>query len=179
MQTATGLHFVDDGPTAEKTSKDRKAYQPALYSSARWAPVLVWWSYENTTPALAGYVAGFGMPQAVYASRDRLVYVTGQLTLDRRQLSLASAPTARWSGRSSSTSSATSSDSTTPPIGARSCSPRRSSTSTTTGSATGADSHASARKRASPGSDPDYLPSQTSTTSTSSTEMSSCVCGMP
>jgi hypothetical protein len=92
VQTATGLHFVDDGPTAEKTSKDRKAYQPALYSSARWAPVLVSWSDENTTPALAGYVAGFGMPQAVYASRDRLVYVTGQVTLDRRQLSLASAP---------------------------------------------------------------------------------------
>ena len=91
VQKATGLHFVDDGPTTEKTSKDRKPYQPARYDSARWAPVLIGWSDETATPSLAGYIAGVGMPQAVYASRDRLVYVTGQVTLDRQQLSPARA----------------------------------------------------------------------------------------
>ncbi|MDQ1436324.1 MAG: hypothetical protein QOF59_3140 [Actinomycetota bacterium] len=92
VQKATGLHFVNDGPTTEKTSKDRKPYQPARYDSTRWAPVLIGWSDETATPSLAGYIAGLGSPQAVYASRDRLVYVTGQVTLDRQQLAPARAP---------------------------------------------------------------------------------------
>jgi hypothetical protein len=89
---ATGLHFIDDGPTAEKATKDRKPYQPARYDSTRWAPVLIAWSDEAASPSLAGYVAGIGDPQAVYASKDHLVYVTGQVTLDRQQLSIARSP---------------------------------------------------------------------------------------
>ena len=92
LQTATGLHFVNDGPTKEKTSKNRKPYQPARYNSTRWAPVLFGWSDETASPSLAGYIAGVAQPDAVYASRDRLVYVTGQVTLDRQQLSPARVP---------------------------------------------------------------------------------------
>ena len=40
---ATGLQFVDDGPTQEAPSTDREAYQPELYGR-RWAPVLIAWS---------------------------------------------------------------------------------------------------------------------------------------
>ncbi|MDQ1381523.1 MAG: hypothetical protein QOJ71_2242, partial [Actinomycetota bacterium] len=78
--------------TTEKTSKDRKPYQPERYDSTRWAPVLIAWSDETATPSLAGYIAGVGKPEAVYAGPDRLVYVTGQVTLDRQQLSPARAP---------------------------------------------------------------------------------------
>jgi hypothetical protein len=89
---ATGLQFVDDGTTSEAPSKERGAYQPGRYGKSRWAPVLVAWSDEGSYPELAGYVAGLGDPQAVYAPNGELVYVTGQLVLDDQTLSAAQTP---------------------------------------------------------------------------------------
>ena len=91
LQAATGLHFVADGPTAERPSRFRAAYEPKLYPG-RWAPVLIAWSNENAYPDLAGYVAGEAGPVAVPGSDTRLVYVSGQVVLDDRDLSVARLP---------------------------------------------------------------------------------------
>lgn len=91
VQTATGLQFVFDGTTTEAPNKERPSYQPERYGR-RWAPVLVAWSDENAFPELAGYVAGIGSADPVYAAGNRLVYVSGEVVLDRQQLSPASTP---------------------------------------------------------------------------------------
>lgn len=91
VSIATGLRFVDDGTTTETPGKNRLAYQPDRYGR-RWAPVLVAWSDEKTFPSLAGYIAGVTEPHPVLASRTHLVYVTGQIVLDREQLSPAASP---------------------------------------------------------------------------------------
>ena len=91
VQTATGLHFVDDGTTSETPSKDRLSFQPARYGQ-RWAPVLIAWSDEKAYPELAGYIAGIGSPQSEYTADDHLVYVTGQVIFDRVQMSAQEIP---------------------------------------------------------------------------------------
>jgi hypothetical protein len=94
VQQATGLHFVYDGASTERPSKDRKRYQPVPYDPARWAPVLIAWSDENEFPDLAGYVDGVGAPDADYMNPDgsRIAYVTGQVVFDRHDLSRAADP---------------------------------------------------------------------------------------
>jgi hypothetical protein len=92
LQTATGLHFVDDGATSEPPRKARPLYQPGRYNTTRWAPVLIAWSNENAYPDLAGYVAGESGSAPVYAKANRLVYVTGQVVLDYQDLSIAKVP---------------------------------------------------------------------------------------
>ena len=89
VSTATGLRFVYDGLVTEGPDKDREPFQPGRYGKSRWAPVLIAWADEASYPELAGYVAGVGSPQAVYAPNGRLVYVTGQIVLDAQQLSTA------------------------------------------------------------------------------------------
>jgi hypothetical protein len=91
VQTATGLQFVFDGTTDEQPDKQRALYQPSRYDK-RWAPVLIAWSDEAAYPELAGYIAGIGGADAVYGRGNRLVYVTGQVVLDRQQLSIAAMP---------------------------------------------------------------------------------------
>jgi len=80
VSAATGLQFIDDGPTQEAPSTDREAYQPDVYGR-RWAPVLVTWSTPAELPELAGDVAGIGGSAAVTRA-GRSVYVTGSITLD-------------------------------------------------------------------------------------------------
>ncbi len=92
VQLATGFHFVYDGSTTEKPSKTRAPFQPVQYSSARWAPLLIAWSDENAYPELAGYIEGIGSPYPEYADNSHLVYVTGELILDRQQLSTINDP---------------------------------------------------------------------------------------
>jgi matrixin/uncharacterized protein DUF2510 len=94
LQQTTGLHFVYDGTTNEKPSKDRKRFQPARYGNTRWAPVLIAWSDENQFPDLAGYVDGIGEPFPEYMNADasRLAYVSGQVVFDRQDLSRTSDP---------------------------------------------------------------------------------------
>jgi hypothetical protein len=92
LHTATGLEFVADGATAESPAKDRQPYQPGRYRRARWAPVLIAWSDEQSFPLLAGYVAGVGSAQPVPTDSGALAYVTGQVVLDRQQLDPAVLP---------------------------------------------------------------------------------------
>jgi len=91
VEIATGLHFIDDGTTTEQPSKDRSSYQPKRYPK-RWAPVLIAWSDEGHYPGLAGYITGIGSPQPEYADNTHMVIVTGQIVLDRQDLSRSSLP---------------------------------------------------------------------------------------
>ena len=43
ISTATGLQFVNDGPTSERASATRRAFQPERYGD-KWAPVLIAWT---------------------------------------------------------------------------------------------------------------------------------------
>jgi len=79
--TATGLQFVDEGPTDERFSLNRKAFQPDRYGD-RWAPVLVTWADGATVPELAGPVLGLGGATSASAPDGLLVYVSGMLALD-------------------------------------------------------------------------------------------------
>jgi len=94
VQSATGLHFVNDGTTDEAPNKERPAYEPTRYRPDRWAPVLIAWANEKTYPPLAGYIAGVGMGSPVYAPEEpnRLVYVSGEVVLDAPDLSPAKTP---------------------------------------------------------------------------------------
>lgn len=92
VSTATGLKFIYDGRTSELPNKERESFQPSEYSDQRWAPVLIAFADETSFSELAGYIAGIGSAQAVYAPNNQLVYVTGQVVLDRDQLSAEQAP---------------------------------------------------------------------------------------
>jgi hypothetical protein len=92
VQTATGLQFIDDGTTTEKPDKQRDSYLPDRYNSTRWAPVLFAWSNENAYPELAGYIDGLGSANAEYLDRKTLVDVSGEVVLDRDDLSIKSQP---------------------------------------------------------------------------------------
>jgi hypothetical protein len=92
VQTATGLHFIYDGTTTERPDKDRVPYQPKRYDTERWAPVLIAWSNEQSFPGLAGYVAGLGSSQPIASQNGEWMYATGQVVLDREQLSETGAP---------------------------------------------------------------------------------------
>lgn len=87
VHDATGLRFVYDGPTNEAPSTERAAYQPGRYDRARWAPVLIAWSDETAYPTLRGNVAGIGGAQAISIDENGFVNVSGQVVLDRDQLS--------------------------------------------------------------------------------------------
>ena len=78
---ATGLQFVDAGPTDERFSPDRRAYQPGRYGN-RWAPVLITWADGSTVPELAGNVLGVGGATSASAPDGQLVFVSGVLALD-------------------------------------------------------------------------------------------------
>jgi hypothetical protein len=91
VSKATGLQFVDDGPTEEPLSKNREAYQPTRYPD-RWAPVLITWSDEDADPQLAGYIEGIGGATSVFADPTHLVYVSGTVVFDRRDLAPSRTP---------------------------------------------------------------------------------------
>jgi hypothetical protein len=86
VSRATGLRFVDDGATDERPDKERAPYLSDKYHKDRWAPVLIAWSDDQAYPELAGYIAGLGGGDPVYAKDGRLVYVSGQVVFDRDQL---------------------------------------------------------------------------------------------
>lgn len=91
VSEATGLRFVADGPTTEVPGKRRDPYQPKHYGD-RWAPVVIAWTDEAKDPALAGYIAGVTSPHALVAPDGTVVYVTGEVLLDREQLKGGGAP---------------------------------------------------------------------------------------
>ena len=78
VSRATGLVFVDDGPTEEGPSADR-------HLAGRWSlrstptPVLVAWATEDEWPSLAGSVVGEAGPVSqIFAGADAR-FVTGQV----------------------------------------------------------------------------------------------------
>ena len=83
ISTATGLQFINDGPTTERASATRGAFQPHRYGDT-WVPVLIAWTDPATIPDLAGDVEGIGGSTSVSNSstRSELVYVTGIVYLD-------------------------------------------------------------------------------------------------
>lgn len=83
--TATGLVFVDDGPTTETFAEPRAAYQPDRYGR-RWAPVLVTMANEAQSARLAGDTVGLAGPDARGLPGTPLVYVTGVVVFDAEQL---------------------------------------------------------------------------------------------
>jgi hypothetical protein len=72
---ATGIAFVDDGVTDERSAGDRPAYQPERYGR-RWAPVLVEWRTEAGGTQQIQLV-GVGLP-----TRSGDVFVSGRLSLN-------------------------------------------------------------------------------------------------
>jgi len=93
VSQASGLQFVDDGPTTEAPSDDRSAFQPDRYGK-RWVPVLIAWSTPAETPGVAGNVAGLGGSGYVEAAGQPLVLEAGQVRLDAPDLAgiIASRP---------------------------------------------------------------------------------------
>jgi hypothetical protein len=83
LGAATGIRFVDDGPTTEEPSRERPAFQPARYGR-RWAPVLVAWSVPARSDLLpGGRVVGEGISSWVQLPGGAKAYTTGQAVIDR------------------------------------------------------------------------------------------------
>jgi hypothetical protein len=83
--SATGLRFEYAGTTDEAWTDEREAYLPDRYGE-RWAPVLIAWSDESSSPDLAGSVAGVGGPSSVRTADGRSVHVSGSVVLDAPDL---------------------------------------------------------------------------------------------
>jgi hypothetical protein len=83
VSAATGLSFVDDGPTNEVPAANRPAYQPSRYGP-NWAPVLIAWSTSSQSSLLpsGGSVIGEGGASWVQAPGQNKVYVTGQAVIN-------------------------------------------------------------------------------------------------
>jgi hypothetical protein len=88
ISAASGLTFIEDGVTQERPARaQRQLLQPQRYGQ-RWAPVLVAWVDEAEYPLVKGNVAGVG--GSFFADPDgpeSARYVTGQIALDRQDLS--------------------------------------------------------------------------------------------
>lgn len=90
ISAATGLQFIDEGPSDEPPNAERPSYQPDRYGRENWAPVLVAWSDEKAYPELAGYIAGVAGPDgwsSGNALRQTSAWVSGRVVLDREDLS--------------------------------------------------------------------------------------------
>ena len=88
VSRATGLVFVDDGPTSEPPATDR-------HLTGRWSlrstptPVLIAWATEDEWPSLAGSVVGEAGPVSQAFVRSTPRFVTGQVVLDAADLAHA------------------------------------------------------------------------------------------
>ncbi len=86
VSRATGLVFINDGPTTEAPSAQRDPYQPARYGD-RWAPVLIAWETTAEEPRFTnpdeGYtILGIGGSEDVSIGDTGYTYVSGQLKLN-------------------------------------------------------------------------------------------------
>jgi hypothetical protein len=89
VSAATGLTFVDDGPSQEVPTLRRDVYQPARYGE-RWAPVLIAWvlpsqtdiSFERNGETASG-VASPELPEDQMGE----VYVSGWVAINAADLS--------------------------------------------------------------------------------------------
>ncbi len=85
VERITGLTLTIIEETTEQPGIDRAVYQPDRYGD-RWAPVLLAWSDDERTPALAGRVAGVGGSVAVTTVDGPVTYVSGMVALDAPDL---------------------------------------------------------------------------------------------
>lgn len=90
ISAATGLAFVNDGPTTEVPTVERPRYQPDRYGD-RWAPVLIAFADDTEIPRLAGTVVGLGGADSAfdpasktYRAVSGIVYLDIELTEERR-----------------------------------------------------------------------------------------------
>ncbi len=80
VSAASGLRFVDDGPTSEGIAQDRSAYQPDRYGD-RWAPVLIAWATPDEVPDFGVDVLGEAGSTRVTRANGQHTYVTGTVAL--------------------------------------------------------------------------------------------------
>jgi hypothetical protein len=85
VSEATGIRFVNDGPTTEVPSQSRAPYQPAAYGD-RWAPLLIAWTTPEQAPQLKGPVIGTGGSTHFSFGDGPKSFVTGSLELDAPQI---------------------------------------------------------------------------------------------
>lgn len=85
VSAATGLRFVDDGPTTEAPSPGRRSYQPGRYGD-RWAPVLLAWATPTEVPDFGLDIIGEAGPAAETSTTGRTAFVSGTLYLDAAKL---------------------------------------------------------------------------------------------
>jgi hypothetical protein len=85
ISRATGIQFVNDGPTAEEPSPSRAPYQKDAYGE-RWAPLLIAWTTPEQAPQLKGPVIGTGGSTHFSFGGGPKSFVTGSLELDAPQI---------------------------------------------------------------------------------------------
>jgi hypothetical protein len=81
VSSATGMTFVNDGPTSEPIVPQREPYQPSRYGK-RWAPVLIAWATADEVPDFGVDVTGEASTQSMSTADGTRFYVTGQVYLD-------------------------------------------------------------------------------------------------
>ena len=85
ISEATGITFINDGPTSEAPSPTRAPYQKDLYGD-RWAPLLIAWTTPEQAPQLKGPVIGTGGSTHFSFGDGPKSFVTGSLELDAPQI---------------------------------------------------------------------------------------------
>ncbi|MFF1384513.1 matrixin family metalloprotease [Arthrobacter sp. NPDC058288] len=85
ISRATGIRFVNDGPTTEAPAEERDPYQPGTYGE-RWAPLLIAWTTPEAAPKLKGQVIGTGGSTHYSFDGGPKSFVTGSLDLDAPQI---------------------------------------------------------------------------------------------
>jgi len=86
VEKATGLTFIDDGPTDEAPT-DERAVQEKRYGKS-WSPVLISWSDANEYKGLKGSIIGRGGSQAVRLGSQQW-WISGQAVFDGPQMRYA------------------------------------------------------------------------------------------
>ena len=81
LSAATGLTFIDDGPTDEVPTGSREPYLPDRYGD-RWAPVLIAWATPEEVPDFGIDVAGEAGATRVTTPSGDTAYVSGIVYLD-------------------------------------------------------------------------------------------------
>ncbi|BCW69826.1 hypothetical protein NicSoilB8_08700 [Arthrobacter sp. NicSoilB8] len=85
ISEATGIRFINDGPTSELSSPTREPYQKERYGD-RWAPLLIAWTTPEQAPQLKGPVIGTGGSTHFSFGDGPKSFVTGSLELDAPQI---------------------------------------------------------------------------------------------
>lgn len=86
VSRATGLVFINDGPTTEAPAPSHASFQPDRYGD-RWAPLLIAWETAAEDPRFTDTpvgtnVLGLGGSEAVSIGGSAYTYVSGQLELN-------------------------------------------------------------------------------------------------